>query len=67
MDDLATHVLDVLNGQQPLPSLQQAKTIDAASKLFDDLQARGLIERPTFRLAPLDSVPPKSFASGPAR
>lgn len=67
MDTLATHVLDVLNKQQALASAQQAQTIDAASKIFDELQAKGLIERPTFKLAPLDSVPPRAFAFGQSR
>lgn len=65
MDDLSRQVLDAIRGQTVQPSAQrQSSAIDAASRLFDELQAKGLIEPPAFKLAPLDSVPPKSYCFG---
>ena len=45
----------------------QSQMIDHASRLFDELKARGLIEGPRYKLAPLDSVPPKTFSHRPPR
>lgn len=67
MHDLIKQVHDVLNGQPRPASADQSQTIDRASKLFDDLKARGLIEAPRYKLAPLDSVPPKTFSHCPTR
>ena len=67
MYDLMKQVHDVLNGRPRLASSNQSQTIDHASKLFDDLKARGLIEAPRYKLAPLDSVPPKTFSHCPTR
>ena len=67
MHDLMKQVHDVLNGQPRLTSPDQSQMIDHASRLFDDLKARGLIEAPRYKLAPLDSVPPKTFSHCPTR
>lgn len=62
MYDLTKQVKDVLDGQPRSPSVDQSQTIEHASKLFDELRAKGLIDAPRFKLAPLDSVPPKAFS-----
>lgn len=67
MYDLTKQVRDVLNGQQRPASADQSQMIDHASKLFDELKAKGLIDAPRYNLAPLDSVPPKAFSQTPRR
>lgn len=61
--DLAKQVDDLLQraafGQS---TAVQASKIAAASRLFDDLAARGLVEPPSYRLAPLNAIPPKAQA-----
>jgi len=64
MHDLIKQVRDVLNDRPAPTSVGQSRVIDEASHLFDVLRARGLIEPPRYKLAPLDSVPPKSYAYG---
>lgn len=44
------------------PKSQQSDGIAHATKLFNDLAARGLLDAPTYRLAPFNAVPPKSAA-----
>ena len=67
MYDLTKQVRDVLRGQPEPSSADQRQTIDHASKLFDELKAKGLIDAPRYKLAPLDSVPPKAFSHCPMR
>jgi hypothetical protein len=67
MNDLTKQVRDVLNGLPVPDSVRQSRTIFEASKLFDDLRDRGLIDAPTYRLAPLDAAPPKSITPRPSR
>ena len=67
MHDLTKQVRDVLNGQPRPASADQSQTIDHASRLFDELKAKGLIDAPRYKIAPLDSVPPKSFSHCPTR
>ena len=62
MHDLTKQVSDVLNSKPRPSSADQCQTIDHASKLFDELKAKGLIDAPRYKLAPLDSVPPKAFS-----
>lgn len=38
---------------------EQLKIIEEASKIYDDLCRTGLIEVTTYKLAPINSVPPK--------
>ena len=67
MYDLTKQVHDVLKGQPGSSSADQRQAIDHASKLFDEMKAKGLIDAPRYKLAPLDSVPPKAFSHCPTR
>ena len=67
MYDLTKQVRDVLSNQTSPASANQSQTIDHASRLFDELKAKGLIDAPRYKLAPIDSVPPKSFSHCPTR
>lgn len=61
--DLAKQVDDLLKATAPTrTSPVQSDRIAAASRLFDDLAARGLVESPSYKLAPFNSVPPKAMA-----
>lgn len=57
--DLANQVDQLLESVKCNQNLLQSQSIEYATKVFDSLREQGLVEAPTYRLAPLNSVPPK--------
>ena len=48
-------------------SEQQSSRIAEAARIFDDLAARGLVDAPSYRLAPMNAIPPKATVLARAR
>lgn len=66
MEDLNKQVARLLaTEQRPGPTEEQSRVIRQASQLFDELRAKGLVDAPRYKLAPMDAVPPKSLSGGP--
>lgn len=60
---LADQVIEALRTRQNAAGFSaQSDRIATASKLFDDLASKGLVEVPTYKLAPMNAVPPKAMA-----
>jgi len=60
MEDLAKMLEEVLK-EQVAASKVQARQVETAAKLVDDLVDRGLLDAPSYRLAPTNSIPCRSL------
>lgn len=61
--ELEKQVTEVIDRQSVAQGSFQSQRIEEATRIFDQLVERGLIDRPSYRLAPMNSVPPKAFSS----
>jgi len=60
MEDLAKMVKEILS-EEVTASKVQAHQLETGVKLVDELVDRGLVEAPSYRLAPTNSVPSKAL------
>lgn len=59
--DLAQKVGEMLTKPVAQPRAQ-SEQVEKASRLLSDLQSRGLVGAPAYKLSPMNSVPPKTAA-----
>jgi hypothetical protein len=57
--DLAHQVDILLESVMSNQNCKQSQSIEYATKIFESLREQGLVDAPTYKLAPLNSVPPK--------
>lgn len=57
--DLAHQVDQLLESVKRNQSFEQSQSIEYATKIFESLLTQGLVDAPTYKIAPLNSVPPK--------
>jgi len=67
MEDLTKQVANVLAHFRSAAAQEQSRMILQASSLHDELEARGFVEAPRYKLAPMDAVPPKALSAGRLR
>ncbi len=57
--ELAQRVAELLRKSE---ATGQSQMVAQATKLYDELLSKGLVEPPTYKIAPLNSVPPKAVS-----
>lgn len=60
--ELATQVEMLLKQAEAQTQLIHKLSIQKASRVFDELVTKGLIEAPSYRLTPINNLPPKTVA-----
>lgn len=60
--ELVKQIETILKQAEAQSLRTQDHTIKQASRVFDELVTKGLIDPPSYRLTPINAVPPKTLA-----
>lgn len=61
--NLANQVVAMLGSEEALKrATNQPELLVKVNRVYEDLQARGLVDPPVYKLSPMNSVPPKAMA-----